>query len=78
MRAVAGKMLVAFERVVDDWAEGDPTVERRWASAEGVRADRDVCSPVLRTKPLRPAPPEVVWDRSRENDRRLCLRSFEC
>jgi hypothetical protein len=25
-----------------------------------------------------PAPPEVVWDRSRENDRRLCLRSFEC
>jgi hypothetical protein len=45
MRAVAGKMLVAFERVVDDWAEGDPTVERRWASAEGVRADGDVCSP---------------------------------
>ncbi len=42
MRVVAGEVLVAFERVVEDWTERGPAGQRRRAAAERVGADRDV------------------------------------
>jgi len=42
MEVVAGEVLVAFERVVDDWTERGPAGERRRTATERVGADRDV------------------------------------
>ena len=42
MPVVAGEVLVAFERVVDDWTQRGPAGERRRTSAERVVANRDV------------------------------------
>ena len=38
----AREVLVAFERIEDDWTEGGPPSERRLTATEGVRSDRDV------------------------------------
>ena len=42
MPVVAGKMLILFERIEDDWTERGPASKRRRAAPQRVFSDRDV------------------------------------